>query len=364
MTDDWPLDRLMSEVVGSGPRSASDMRYDQAREAMERILTGDPDPVALGGFWTANRWKRNTPVELAGFLDAMRTVSVETAEPDADPVDIGANYDGKADTAPLGVASGVVAAAAGTPVAVHSADRLPTTYGVTARHVLDELGVRTDLEPAESAAMVDAVGFGFYYAPRFNPGVHALSERRAALGVRTFLNTIETLANPAAAAVHVGSFFHRPFAEKVVATLRESRTVDVDRVVMVQGQEGSDDVRAGTTRIAAWPDGQEGENPDGADDDAVDVFEIETASFGVEAGAEVTGADLAATAARVTRDVVSGARDGVVADAVALNAGVRIYARDDASTLSAAVERARGAVADGSAADVLTALQEFDPADW
>jgi anthranilate phosphoribosyltransferase len=363
MTDEPFLRGLMSDVVGSGPRSASDMSYEQAREAFDRILAGDADPVTLGGFWTANRWKRNTPVELAAFVDAMRESSVETGAPDADPVDCGANYDGKTETAVLGVAAGVVAAAAGTPVVTHSADRVPTKRGVAYRHVLDELGVRTDLGPAASAAMVDETGFGFYYAPRFNPGVRALLDSREALGVRTFVNTVETLANPADADVHLGSFFHLSFADKVVQALRESRTAAVDRVVMFQGQEGYDDVRTGTTRVAEWDGGDHADANGGEDDEnVVETYEVETAEFGVEEDVVASDDDPATASARLTREVVSRERNDAATDAVALNAGFRIYARDDARTLDAAVERARDAIADGSAAEVLGSLQRFERA--
>ncbi|MFC3960148.1 anthranilate phosphoribosyltransferase [Halovivax cerinus] len=367
MSGDSPLDRLLSDVVGSGPRSSSDMTYEQAFAAMEGILTGEPDPTVLGGFWIANRWKGNTPTELAAFVDAMRTASVEPAVPDTDPVDIGANYDGKADTPPLGVASGIVAAAAGTPVAVHSADRVPTTDGVTYRHVLDELGVRTDLSPAASAAMVDEIGFGFYDAVRFNPGLHALLDRRRALGLRTFVNTIETLANPTETDVHLGSFFHRPFAERMIATFRESRTLAVDRVVMVNGQEGSDDVRPGTVRLVEWTARGNGpsavDTGSGTEDQTVELSEIETGEFGVAGDVPSPGDDLAADGARLAREVVRGERRDAAADVVSLNAGVRIYARGDASTLSTAVDRARDAIADGRADAVLATLEGFDPAD-
>src|SRR6056297_4174780 len=105
---DWPLGRLMTEVVGSGHKSAEDMNRDQAREAFTRILSGEPAETTLGAFWLANRWKRNTPTELAAFTDVMRERSVETATPDCDPVDCGANYDGKHTSALLGVAAGLV----------------------------------------------------------------------------------------------------------------------------------------------------------------------------------------------------------------------------------------------------------------
>jgi anthranilate phosphoribosyltransferase len=82
----------------------------QAREAFRRILAGDQQPTTLGAFWLANRWKRNTPTELAAFTDVVREESVRPPAPDADPVDSGANYDRKHTTALLGVASGLVAA--------------------------------------------------------------------------------------------------------------------------------------------------------------------------------------------------------------------------------------------------------------
>ena len=76
---DWPLERLMTEVVGSGHKSADDMDREQAAEAFRRIIDGEPDRTTLGAFWLANRWKRNTPEELGAFVDVM-SEGVETAE--------------------------------------------------------------------------------------------------------------------------------------------------------------------------------------------------------------------------------------------------------------------------------------------
>ena len=354
---EWSLKRLMTEVVGSGHRSAEDMRYSQAAEAFTRILDGDPDPTTLGAFWLANRWKRNTPTELAAYVDVMRERAVTVAEPDCNPVDCGANYDGKHTSALLGVGAGIVAAAAGTPIVVHSGDRVPTQQATAYKHVLDELGVRTDLEPTESAAMVDETGFGFYYQPRFNPGVHGLLDRREQMGVRTFVNTIETLANPANADVHLGSFYHLAFATKVIDTFVESEQA-LERVIMFQGMEGYDDVRPGYTTVAEWT--ASGEPRDGSSDGSLDDFTIETADFGMDVEAEhLHVADVTADSARLTSEVLTGERDDVFADAIALNAALRIYAREDADTLEAGLAAAREVIADRSAAAVLEELQAF-----
>jgi anthranilate phosphoribosyltransferase len=344
---EWPLDRLMSEVVGSGPKSAADMDGEQAREAMERIFDGDPDPTTLGAFFLANRWKRNTPEELAAFTDVTIERSVERAPPDADPVDCGANYDGKTDSALLGVAAGLLAAAAGTPVVAHSGDRVPTHEATAYKHVLDELGVATDLAPGESADMVDNTGFGFYYQPRFNPAVDGLIDRRRAMGVRTFLNTVETLANPADASVHLGSFYHLPFAKKLAGTIAESEHIGFERAVLFQGLEGYDDVRPGNTQVAEWTRG----------DDLAD-YEITTGEYGMSMDAEDLHVEnVAADSARITEAVLSGDREDHFADAIALNAAVRIYAGGDAGSLETGLDVARAAIDDGSAAAVLSDLR-------
>ena len=346
---EWPLKRLMTEVVGSGHKSAEDMDRDQAREAFQRILAGEPDPTTLGAFWLANRWKRNSPEELAAYTDVMREESVEVAAPDADPVDCGANYDGKHSTAILGVASGAVAAAAGTPVVVHSGDRVPTQKLDAYKHVLDELGVRTELNPEESAEMVDEIGFGYYYQPAFNPGVDDLWERRDMMGVRSFVNTIETLANPADADVHLGSFYHLAFAEKIVETFQQVQAQDVSRVLMFQGQEGYDDIRPGSTVVAEWSEGEDLED-----------FEIETANYGMDfSGEDLEVEDIAADSATITEEVLAGDRDDQFADAVAVNAALRMYAREDVDSLEDGLDVARETIESGDAAAVLDDLRAF-----
>ena len=350
---EWPLRRLLTDVMGSGPKSAGDMSYGQARGAMEQVLDGEPDPTTLGAFLLAARWKTNTPEELAGFLDAIRE-RVEVATPgvefEGDLVDCGANYDGKRETALLGVAAGAVSAAAGVPVVVHGAGRVPAKRADSYTHVLDALGVETDLEPAASARMVEETGVGYYHQPRFAPDLHALLDRREAMGVRTPINTVETLANPAGASVHLGSFYHLSYGKRMVDTLAASRAVTVDRVLMIQGLEGYDDVRPGHTTVAEWRDG------------TFDDWAIETPEFGMAVERDdLAVPDVAGDSAAVTEAVLSGEREDGFADAVALNAALRIYAGGGADSIEAGLAAAQATLADGGAREVLDDLQAFEP---
>jgi anthranilate phosphoribosyltransferase len=57
--------------------------------------------------------------------------------------------------------------------------------------------------------------------------------------------------------------------------------------------------------------------------------------------------------------VLAGEREDRFADAITLNAALRIYAREDADSIRDGLEQARDAIADGSAAATLDKLQSF-----
>jgi anthranilate phosphoribosyltransferase len=181
------------------------------------------------------------------------------------------------------------------------------------------------------------------------------------MGVRTFVNTIETLANPSRASVHLGSFYHLPYAKRLVRTFQRSETAAVERVLMFQGMEGYDDVRPGSTVVAEWDaEGALGGDASAPDDDGIADFEIETAAYGMDFESDdLRVDDVAADSARVTRAVLDGDRDDRFADAISLNAALRIYAAGDAPTIGDGLDAARAALEDGDAAAVLDELRAF-----
>jgi len=155
--------------------------------------------------------------------------------------------------------------------------------------------------------MVDETGFGFYYQPNFNPRIQDLYDRRDQMGVRTFVNTIETIGNPANADVHLGSFYHLAFAKKLTDTITESERLDYSRAIFFQGMEGYDDIRPGYTKVAEW----DRDGDDGAD--SFEDYEIETANYGMAMEAEdLEVDDVTADSASITEAVLSGEREGTL----------------------------------------------------
>jgi len=240
---------------------------------------------------------------------------VEYAEPDADPSTAAPTTTTAGDAPRSSASRRRRRGRRGAPlVVVHSGDRVPTQKQDAYKHVLDELGVHTELTPSDSADMVDETGFGFYYQPAFNPAIDDLFDRPRPDGVRTFVNTIETtLANPAGASVHLGSFYHLAFAKKVVDTFVESEFHDLDRVLMFQGMEGTTTCAPGYTKVAEWDGtraaaGTKRETP-AARGASFDDFEIETAKYGMDLEEEDLAVDdVAVESAEITEAVLTGAR--------------------------------------------------------
>jgi anthranilate phosphoribosyltransferase len=117
---------------------------------------------------------------------------------------------------------------------------------------------------------------------------------------------------------------------------------------MFQGMEGYDDIRPGSTTVAV---GEAGE---------MDDFTIETPDYGMDFEEETLGVeDVADESAEITEAVLTGEREGSFADAVALNAALRIYAGEGCDSIEDGLDQAREAIDSGAAADRLAALRDF-----
>lgn len=340
--------------VGTGQRGSRDLSYEEAREAMAAILDGAFHPVTLGAFLLAERWKPETAEELAGFADAVGERLERPLPPRAVPglLDCAGAYDGKTRTLNAGVAAALVAAGAGVPVILHGAVGIPTKAGMTPAHVLARLGIDILGTAEEALSDLERVGIAYLHQPVFHPSLHALLEARTAVGKRTFLNTVEPLANPLGAAVHVGGFFHVPFGERLCHALKRSNR-GFSRAVMVEGIEGSDEIRPGRAAVAELRDGE------------VYTYHIESAALGLDCRmgdvtASATGAEaMADESARRVEAVLRGEDRTGYRDVVLLNAALRLYASGRAATWEEGVRLARRSLESGAPWEKLREWREI-----
>ncbi|MEB3169871.1 MAG: anthranilate phosphoribosyltransferase, partial [Synechococcaceae cyanobacterium] len=87
--------------VGSGEHTSTGLSREEAREALELMLSGEVDGAQVGAFLIAHRIRRPAPLELTGMLDAYRQLGPELHTPGRRALCFGVPYDGRSRTAPL-----------------------------------------------------------------------------------------------------------------------------------------------------------------------------------------------------------------------------------------------------------------------
>jgi anthranilate phosphoribosyltransferase len=332
--------RQTIKAVGTGVRGSRDLSFGEAREAMRQLLAGEATPAQAGAFLVAMRIKGESPPELAGFAQGLRDAwePVETSGARALVACAGA-YDGVADGPHLGLAVGVVAAAAGAGIVLHCGDTLGPKYGITVADVLGALGGPAAPSPGQSQQMLAAAGVTVVHAGAALPGWRGLAAVRDEVGVRGPIHSAEKLVDYYGARRFVVGHTHSSYSDRLLGALE---LLGAERSIAVRGIEGSDVMRPG--RPQAFEPGRAIELPQRAD-----ARTIRTEATPGPAG-------LAARSATLTTEIVSGELGGPLAYTVVLNAGLRLYAAGLVDDTRDGLELAEAAVADGGAAATLRAM--------
>ena len=174
----------------------------QVRLAVEQLTDEKVPAAGKAAFLSALAQKGETPGEIAAFARALRDKSIQPpldAETRAreilDVVGTGGDRHG---TFNISTTTAIVCAAAGVTVAKHGNRAITSQAG--SADVLEALGVRIDLTPAEAARSLREHHFAFFFAPNYHPAFKHIAPARklcAERGQRTIFNFLGPLLNPA-----------------------------------------------------------------------------------------------------------------------------------------------------------------------
>jgi anthranilate phosphoribosyltransferase len=329
--------RLIKTAKGS--HGAKDMDREQAREALAFLFTAEADPVQVGAFITAMRFKGTRVDEMVGFLDAMEQ-SATLIKPNAEGLlNVNGPYDGRKKSLHLSLAASIVAVAAGVPIIMHSNTGLLPKDGLTTTHLLEAMGVPAYRAPEAVARDIETVGFGHLHASRYLHGVERLKPARQALFYRSFLHACEVVLNPAQAEISLFGAAHSHFLERFVTAAVERGQ---KRVMAVQGLDGGEELPLKSVAVVEYKAGE------------LKKYNLNPAEFGL-AEREHAPCQSAEQTAVITQQLLLGA-DAQHLDQVLLNAGVRIYLGGVAADLEAGIEMARQTISSGAAAERLNLL--------
>jgi anthranilate phosphoribosyltransferase len=317
-----------------------DLSADDAARVLGEIMEGNASEAQSAAFLIALRAKGETIQEIAGLARTMRARAV--------PVHAGQNLldtagtGGGRPTFNVSTTAAFVAAGAGCRVAKHG-NRSATSQCGSA-DVLEALGGRIDLAPEAVAECIEAVGFGFMFAPLHHQAMRHVVPVRKELGVRTIFNFLGPLTNPAGARHQLIGVSDPSKLELMAAALGELGT---DRALVVSSEDGLDEFSAsGATRVVELRDGR------------LATYAVTPEEAGLEpAGEGAVGAGTPDENAGVLRGVLDGER-GTERSLAVLNAAAAIYAAGRAESLEAGARRAEESIDSGVARAVLAGWLE------
>ncbi len=310
---------------------------------MGEVMRGEATSAQVAGFLVALRLTGEPAAVLAGAARAMREASTPVRARTRPLVDTcGTGGDGRS-TFNVSTVAAFVVAGAGQAVAKHGNRAASGRSG--GADCLEALGVGLTLDAVQAARAIDEIGIAFLFAPAFHPAMRHVGPVRRELGVRTVMNLLGPLTNPAGAdrqVIGVGS------ADKLRPVAEALALLGTERALVVHDRGGCDEITPA------------------APADAIEVSEgslremvIDPQALGVARSAlSELVVDGPEGSAAVARGVLAG-KAGPARDTVLLNSAAALYVAGRAADLREGMALAAHAVDDGSARDRLDALRRF-----
>jgi len=316
---------------------------EEAREAMQEIMSGEATPAQISAFLAALRMKGETAEEITGCARAMREKVIRCDVGGLTVVDTcGTGGDGT-HTFNISTAAALIAAGAGVKVAKHGNRSVSSSSG--SADVLERMGVNINADIEVVKRCIDEANIGFLFAPRLHPAMKYAVGPRREIGVRTIFNILGPLTNPAGASRQMLGVFAPEMTEMLAFVLRN---LGSERAFVIHGLDGLDEVSTcGETQVAELRGGE------------VRSFRINPQAFGIPKGRiedlVVSSVDESAS---VIKSVLSGEK-GPARDISLLNAGCVIAVAGLARDIAEGIGLAGEAVDSGAARASLDKLVEM-----
>ena len=216
--------------IGRGKDGARALSREQAADLFGQVLDGAVTDLEVGAFCLAMRIKGETPMEMAGFLDATRQrIHPVPANATGRPTVVLPSYNGARKLPVLTPLLALLLAREGVPVLMHGAPSESTR--VFASEVLLALDI-----PAQSAITNIANGeVAFVPTELLCPALKRLLDVRRVVGLRNPAHSLVKIMDPCAGkSLVVSSYTHPEYAVSMAQTFELVRA----NALLLRGTEG------------------------------------------------------------------------------------------------------------------------------
>ena len=313
----------------------TDLTREETTEVFDIVMSGDATPAQIGALLAALRVKGETAEEIAGAATTMRALSLKVDITHPNLVDTCGTGGSGTKLFNISTAAAFVAAAAGAKVAKHGNRKMTSFCG--SADVLEAAGVNLAITPTQIATCIDEVGVGFMFAQAHHSAMRFAGPVRQEIGIRTMMNVLGPMTNPAGAKRQVIGVFSRNWQLKMAEVLSLLGTSHA----MIVHSEGLDEIRLdAATHVVELRDG------------TISEFELSPTDFGIDLQSSDAVSLLAADSTESSLTLVKqalGDPDSLAADIVSLNAGAAIYVAGVATNLANGITMAQDVIAAGLA---------------
>lgn len=327
----------------------------QVRDATSFLLDAEVEAECKATFLRALARKGETAAELSAFVHEFLQHAVT---PELDPqslpgpmLDVVGTGGDKLNLFNVSSTAMFILAAGGVYLVKHG------NRGITSRSggadVLEALGVKINLPPADLARCVQEVGLGFVFAPAYHPAFKSVVEARkilAAEGQRSIFNLLGPLLNPARPPYQLLGVFDPALVPTFASILQQ---LGRKGAWVVHGATGDG---RGMDELSTLDKNQVAHlTPSG-----IETFEIDPGHIGFARPRleDLTGGN-AADNANILEDILAGRLLGPKRDIAVLNAAAGFLIVGKVSTLAEGRTLAENLLDRGAAHAKLLALQNW-----
>jgi anthranilate phosphoribosyltransferase len=237
-------------TLGRGPGRSRALTRAEAREAMGMVLAGRADPYQVGAFLMLLRYRGEDPDEIAGLVEAARDAAALPRTRFSADLDWPSYGSGKTRGAPWFLLAALALARSGVRVLMHGSNSF--SGGIPVEQALPALGLALATSVDEACVYLDSSRFAYLPLRFLVPRLDDLLELRRLFGLRSPVNTVARLLDPAQAGAGVDGVFHPPY---IAVHLGVAERLGRPRLLVVKGAGGEAERTPGKPGTAYLWDG-------------------------------------------------------------------------------------------------------------
>ena len=321
-----------------------DLTEEQASFFMENVTDGSMDERAMAAILVAMAAKGPSVSEMTGCAKALLKKKKNfPLEKNGIAEIVGTGGDGKG-SFNISSMSALVASSCGQRIAKHGNRAVSSKSG--AADFFENLGINIMAQPEQTAKLIEKTNFGFLMAPVYHSAMRFAAPVRKVLGIKTIMNILGPLLNPAGAEYEVLGVYS-PALLKDYA--KAAKALGAKRVMVVCSRDGYDEISPLVPTDVYQIDENGNENQ----------YVIKPENFGITGcnEDELSGGD-GKENARLALEVLNGGGKKTIKAAVGLNTAAVLYLSGKVRTLKDGYKMAIEAIDSGKALKKLEEIQK------